>query len=758
MPVAVSAVSYPGVYIEEIPSGVRTIAGVSTSVTAFVGSAKRGPINRAVRCLSFSDFERRFGGLAADSEMSYAVRQFFLNGGSEAWAVRLAKNPVAANKPLNTGESPAKLALTLTALEEGAAGNEIRVRVDYATSNPGSTFNLVIAYAPKDNPAGAIFETHQNLSMNSKDPRFVESILEADSRLVSAKRAELPVNFSAKGTSRSGSLSGDLTKLIDDNHNTLRISLDGAEPISVILDKVTTNGIEALEAALRVALANKLPGVEVSSDVTSEGQRLVLTSKTGGESSSVRVLPGLTKDVASRLRLGPLFGGLEEDAVAVLRPAETPPHAAVTSGTIEDLTDVGTTLRLVLDGYQDAISIEPGALSGDNLSAKLDDVAARIQKAVCARKPSNPGFAGFTVARSDNNKLLLQSGTRGEGSSLQIMATEGDDLAASLHLLADADTSAAKATDVTLEGGTEEGYEPEDAYSLFIADRSKRQGIYALEAVDLFNLLVLPGVTDPGILMDSAAYCTERRAFLIADSPIAGDQQDAVAQMEEAVTGTKLPKTDYAAVYFPWTKVADPLNGGRPRKVPPSGTVAGLYARTDSARGVWKAPAGTEATLVGVQELGYKLTDGENGTLNPLGVNCLRLFPVYGAVAWGSRTLRGADQMTSEYKYIPVRRLALFLEESLYRGLKWVVFEPNDEPLWAQIRLNVGAFMHNLFQQGAFQGTTPRDAYFVKCDKETTTQNDINLGIVNIVVGFAPLKPAEFVIIKIQQMAGQIQT
>ena len=120
--------------------------------------------------------------------------------------------------------------------------------------------------------------------------------------------------------------------------------------------------------------------------------------------------------------------------------------------------------------------------------------------------------------------------------------------------------------------------------------------------------------------------------------------------------------------------------------------------------------------------------------------------------------MRGADILADEYKYVPVRRLALFMEESFYRGTQWVVFEPNDEPLWAQIRLNVRAFIHNLFRQGAFQGTTPREAYFVKCDKETSAQNDINLGIVNTVVGFAPLKPAEFVIIKILQIAGNIET
>jgi hypothetical protein len=174
-------------------------------------------------------------------------------------------------------------------------------------------------------------------------------------------------------------------------------------------------------------------------------------------------------------------------------------------------------------------------------------------------------------------------------------------------------------------------------------------------------------------------------------------------------------------------------------------------------RGVWKAPAGTEASLINVQALDYVLTDLENGALNPLGINCLRTFPIYSNICWGARTLDGADQLASDWKYVPVRRLTLFLEESLYRGTKWVVFEPNDEPLWAQIRLNVGAFMQDLFRKGAFQGTTPKEAYLVKCDGDTTTQNDIDNGIVNIMVGFAPLKPAEFVILNIQQIAHRAE-
>ncbi|WP_246760892.1 phage tail sheath family protein [Ralstonia solanacearum] len=218
------------------------------------------------------------------------------------------------------------------------------------------------------------------------------------------------------------------------------------------------------------------------------------------------------------------------------------------------------------------------------------------------------------------------------------------------------------------------------------------------------------------------------------------------------------PEARNAALYFPCVRMVDPLRDSRVDTFVPSGIMAGIIARTDVARGVWKAPAGLDAALAGVQDLQVNLNDLENGQLNPLGINCLRTMGVNGRIVWGARTLRGADTAADEYKYLPVRRLALYIEESLYRGTQWVVFEPNDEPLWAQVRLNVGAFMQGLFRQGAFQGTTPRDAYFVKCDSQTTTQNDINLGILNVIVGFAPLKPAEFVVIQIQQMAGQIPT
>jgi phage tail sheath protein FI len=283
-----------------------------------------------------------------------------------------------------------------------------------------------------------------------------------------------------------------------------------------------------------------------------------------------------------------------------------------------------------------------------------------------------------------------------------------------------------------------------------------KTGLNALDDLDLVNIIAIPEATTLAaaemrtLYAAAIAYARERRAMVIVDIPEAAGRTLDAAQTWLADNETL--RDANAAVYFPRTNIADALNGSRARSIAASGTIAGLWARTDAQRGVWKAPAGTEARLRGVESLGYNLTDQENGVLNPLGVNALRTFPVYSNIAWGARTLDGADVIASDWKYIPVRRLTLFLEESLYRGTKWVVFEPNDAPLWSQIRLNVGAFMQDLFRQGAFQGSTPKEAFFVKCDGETTTQQDIDRGIVNIEVGFAPLKPAEFVILKIQQI------
>jgi phage tail sheath protein FI len=311
------------------------------------------------------------------------------------------------------------------------------------------------------------------------------------------------------------------------------------------------------------------------------------------------------------------------------------------------------------------------------------------------------------------------------------------------------------------QGGAD-GDPPNDAS--YLGSGAARTGLRALDDTDLFNLLCIPprsfdaGVdTSANVYRTAAAYCRERRAVLLVDPPT--DMTKDATRARTTLTNLGLPALDArnAALYFPRLSQPDPTAEGRARTFVPCGVVAGVIARTDATRGVWKAPAGIDAGLAGVNDLTMgadpvNLTDAENGDLNVLGINCLRTFPVVGRVVWGARTLRGADALADEYKYLPVRRLALYLEESLYRGTQWVVFEPNDEPLWAQIRLNIGAFLQGLFRQGAFEGSSPRDAYFVKCDAETTTAQDIANGRVNIVVGFAPVRPAEFVILQIQQI------
>ena len=293
-----------------------------------------------------------------------------------------------------------------------------------------------------------------------------------------------------------------------------------------------------------------------------------------------------------------------------------------------------------------------------------------------------------------------------------------------------------------------------------LGDPLQRTGIYALDHVDIFNLLCIP--PDPKdadygqlelLYQRAAVYCHDRRAMLIVDPPKSWSDptkqgQLGVLQPTDLGITSVLLEARNCAVYFPRIKKLDPETG-QIDVFPACGALAGIYAATDNSRGVWKAPAGITAGIGGITGLEYNLTDEQNGQLNPLGINCLRNFPIIGPVVWGARTLRGADILSDDYKYIPVRRLTLYIEESLYRGTQFAVFEPNDETLWSQLRLSIGAFMADLARQGALYG------YDVACDKSTTTQYFIDRGIVNVRVAFAPVKPTEFIVLQIQQQAGQ---
>jgi hypothetical protein len=289
-----------------------------------------------------------------------------------------------------------------------------------------------------------------------------------------------------------------------------------------------------------------------------------------------------------------------------------------------------------------------------------------------------------------------------------------------------------------------------------------RTGLYALNKVDMMNLVCVPpylpgGEVDLSVLATAAQICVDRRAFLIVDAPVSWTTVDAATRGVGSVIEALGENGRNAALYFPWLWQPDPLRGGQMAAFPPCGAVAGVFARTDDERGVWKAPAGGDAELKGVESFSVPMDDRENGVLNPLGVNCLRVLPRFGPVVWGSRTLRGGDALgDSTWRYVPVRRLGMYLEESVFRATQWAVFEPNDERLWEGLRLSIETFLHGLFRQGAFAGSTATQAYFVRCDATTTLPADVAKGLVNVQVGFAPMKPAEFVVLGFRIMAGQV--
>lgn len=280
------------------------------------------------------------------------------------------------------------------------------------------------------------------------------------------------------------------------------------------------------------------------------------------------------------------------------------------------------------------------------------------------------------------------------------------------------------------------------------------------------SILCLPGqhwASDGSgnAILDSAIAHAEkmRNRMVIIDPP---PEQELTKQA--AVHSLKLPTSAYSVLYYPWVDVANPFytaapEPGAPRvpsmvQVPPCGFAAGIWARTDAQRGVWKAPAGGETGLLGVAGLEHEVEDSHQQQLNPLGVNCFRRLPSLGTVVWGARTL--ATQAKPEWRYLPVRRTAIFIEQSLYNGIQWAVFEPNNEQLWSSLRVNIESFMQGLYRAGAFQGSTVQEAYFVQCGLgNTMTQGDIDLGRVIVQVGFAPLKPAEFFIIRLQQKVGR---
>jgi phage tail sheath protein FI len=624
--------TYPGVYIVEQASGSHVISGVSTSVTAFVGAARRGSSDTPVAIASYADFVRQFGDPidATDHPMGHAVAQFFANGGSQAIVVRaLAANATSATRALAPENG---VTVTLTARTRGAWANGTGagatrsgtfVEVRAATTNPNDRFTLVVSnWSPGTGAATLLAqEVWPELSMSPSSPRFAATVLAA-SQLVVAEVTGVET-AAAAGTSE-GAVVVPVAGVAGLESRVIRISVDQHAPTDNVLwpggNAATVHTVDDVVTFINDA------GHHWPVTASADSGKLVLTSSTTGPDSAVVVGLSGPGDGSGLLGLGVANGGVEKSGGHADRPAVAAPVGLATGS---DGADVG------------------------------------------------------------------------------------------------ADS---------------------------IVSPAEREGMLALDSLNFprFNLLCLPGVTTANVdqVSTALAYCADQNAFLLVDPDPSVTQSLAVT-----TAGLYAAEGAHGALYWPRLITPDSTPAG----LPPSGAIAGVMARTDGQRGIWKAPAGLSAGIAGAIGVAYPTSDSASGALNPFGINVLRSFPGAGLVVWGARTLAGSDVVGSDFKYVPIRRLTDYIEASLYLGTQFAVFEPNDPVLWGQLRLAVGGFMRGLFRQGAFQQSeshSESDSFFVICDSTVNPQTEIDAGRVNIVVGFAPLKPAEFVVVTITQITN----
>jgi hypothetical protein len=650
----------PGVYVEELPSGVRPIEAAGTSTAAFFGEAERGTIGEPVRIFNFTEYQRDFGEfLTGGRYLAHAVHQFFKNGGGSCYVVRVAPGATTASVTVQDRGTAAQDSLTFEASSPGAWGNRVMVIVSSAVAtDPANLFNLsVFQDNPEPDKPPVLLEAFTDLGMDPAQPNWVQNVVNSGS--VYLRVAVNAANSNqTQGFSESDVIEVDGTSdLLGAQQRSFRINVNG-------------DGFRTIDLTAGLAAADMTDPVDIAAAIQTAIQA---------------------------------FTPLRESTPANVYSAATAAFAVVDGGP---------------DGV---IRITAGGAAGAASSVLVQDATDPLLNAAGALRLGQ---------RHGGTEVSGAAATRPQDTPADDFYFLGDD-------------TVAGAVSAVAAGSNGATAQPSDFVNAFPV----------LDTIRDVSLIAVPGMGDPALIDEGMAYCMNRPlsdCFFIGDMDVLDNSfADALAFRD-----TLENPNSYGAVYFPYVYTIDPTGrSAEPIAVPPSGFMAGLYSRTDARRGVWKAPAGTEAILQGAAGLVANLTDAQHGILNqrPKSVSVIRRFPGAGIVAWGARTV----STDADHGYIPIRRMAIFLRVSIYNGIQWAVFEPNDEPLWASLRLNISSFMNTLFRKGAFQGATSSQAYFVKCDAETTTQADIDLGIVNVLVGFAPLKPAEFVIVKIRQIAGQ---
>lgn len=758
---------HPGVYVEEISSGVRPIEGVSTSTAAFVGVAARGVPSRAQLVTSYDDFARSFGGFlpGEDGFLPLAVDAFFSGGGRRAYVVRVL--PADANVAVQETAQPTRFtpagggtpapALRFSARGAGAWASFLRIHLADASNFPDEAFRVEVQWI--ENGRTRTLEVFDDLRMDPDREEYFASIINERSDYIR--------------------VTDELQRALDADDGTItpipaQVPRLQARDLATAADRYivhegatlaftwTAGGAQARTQRITFE-GGGLPFADGTASLTRAELFNFLTAAFGAfpGGAILRATQGAGSDgpfvepsVATRGRLA-----IDAPAGAAHDLTGETLHVTVGAGPAIDI--------VVADEVADDSAVSPAELAEllarrlgpDNLVDLVDDeVIVRTRAVADGAAPSvtqtpdtnslavtaTAGAAGLEVESLDGLALTVsEEPNRHFPRTVRDLGFPSRSLGYEQDAPANPIARPRATTDaIRLVGGTDGTGRP--------GVTDYQRALSAFDRVDV-NLVALPGRNSAAFINAGLTYCDNRGdCFFLADGPGHIDADLAVEPQDARSFIDALPnRSKNGAMFYPWVRVPDPVGAGRnpTRFVPPSGHIAGIFARTDITRGVWKAPAGIEAVVAGALGLQYDVIDAEQDTLNPAGLNAIRQFPGTGIVSWGSRTLSSDP----EWRYVPVRRTALFLKTSLQRGLQWAVFEPNDAELWDRIRINITSFMLGLFRQGAFQGSTPDEAFTVTCDRSTNPQELIDAGIVTARVAFAPLKPAEFVVIEIVQ-------
>lgn len=748
----------PGVYVEEVDAGPRPIAGVSTSTAGMVGVTQRGPTTGKPKLVTnFLEFQTTFGGFLPEPDPSIrdkwandpteggrwwlfplAVKGFFDNGGQRLYVKRVASGDAeAAAGTLRQG-------LVSPVARDAAAGATTLELGHLIGFRVGEDVTIVRGTDNVDLGTGTVTgynSTARTILLGTALTTSVKTARGDYVRVVPNINTTNSLQFSA---SSPGSWGKDVQ---------VRIQPSASATLPVLPDPdegplfVTALAEDALDPADTTIVVNAVPGLD---DTLPADVWVLINNRrfkvTVGTPASGRV----TLTLAGGTTHGPWRTGLTVRRVRLANAgAGTTLRIGGSSrlyeGAVTQL-DTGNALTIL-----NVVSINPDdtvTFDGNTPPQVFETDRLFLVEATVDTRFTDPG--GTSVTETFRNLRLAGAdpgsvaGTLAAQSRL-VGATPLADLSSNPR---EFPTPAAGVWLSLTDGGTD-AFDQLDTGDFVGTDggSGKRTGIVALEDIDEVSVCAVPGVWAGTVESALITHCEQLKDRFAVLDPQDGLDIEGIQAFREPFD------TKYAALYYPWLVVNDPSTN-QFVEAPPSGHMIGIYARTDTERGVHKAPA--NAVIRGI-----RLTDGiaqdvtkrHQDLLNPKGINALRFFPGLGQRVWGARTLSS----DTSWKYINVRRLFLFLEESIDEGTQWVVFEPNDESLWALVRQTVSNFLTTVWRSGALAGTTADEAFFVHCDRTTMTDDDIANGRLICVIGVAPVFPAEFVIFRIQQKAREPQ-